>query len=133
MWSRLPIELIRRIVYQADLPIDTQLAFKIPPRKIHPLMINNMNNLIESARDGLVYNTDSHTLYNFSNAECHTIRRPVQAQYSDGIWFFNTTCDPHSVEMIFDDGSFMTLPEIHTSYETTRRVLLKGSGLVEFA
>ena len=131
MWSQLPTDLIRRIVYQADLPIDTRLAFKCPPRKIHPLVISNMNNLFAS-HDGIVYNTDTQTLFNFRIPGWMTIRRPISLRYSEmNGWIFNTEEASHSLELIADDGSCILRPGETTAYQTHKRVLLVGTELVE--
>ena len=34
IWTKLPYDLVRRILAMADLSIDTRLEFKVPPKKI---------------------------------------------------------------------------------------------------
>mgnify|MGYP006270258507 CR=1 FL=1 len=95
-------------------------------------MISNMNNLLATCIDGLVYNTDTRTLFNFRIQGWLTIRRPVSARFSDaGGWIFNREYASHSLELISEDGSCILSPGQTTAYQTHRRVLLKGSELVE--
>jgi hypothetical protein len=128
IWSNLPTELIQKIIECSDPSIDTQLFFKIKPKKLDEAKSWRLWYLLKS-HDGLIYNLETKSLHNFRVAGTHIIRRPIELNYhTAGLWVFNDTEDKHIVETISPNGRF----ESYISREhwaTEMRVLLRGSGL----
>jgi hypothetical protein len=128
IWSKLPSELIRKIIEESEPSIDVQLCFKIPPKKIPEARAWRLWYLLTS-HDGLIYNLESKSLHNFRVPGSHIIRRPIELNYyDDGLWVFNQDEEAHTIEVISPKGSFHShLTTDH--WITDLRVLLKGSGL----
>jgi hypothetical protein len=128
IWSNLPTELIQKIIECSDPSIDTQLFFKIKPKKLDEAKSWRLWYLLKS-HDGLIYNLETKSLHNFRVPGSHIIRRPIELNYhTAGLWVFNDTEDKHIVETISPNGRF----ESYISREhwaTEMRVLLRGSGL----
>jgi hypothetical protein len=128
IWCNLPTELIRKIIEWSEPSIDTQLFFKIKPKKLDEAKSWRLWYLLKS-HDGLIYNLETKSLHNFRVAGTHIIRRPIELNYhTAGLWVFNDTEDKHIVETISPNGRF----ESYISREhwaTEMRVLLRGSGL----
>lgn len=129
IWKNLPIELIRKIIESSEPTIDTQLAFKIPPKKIKEDMAWRLWYLLKS-HDGLVYNLETESLHIFRVPGHHIIRRPLELSYIDK-WMtcFNEDARDHTVEMATPDGKYIVEPNHHEPFYTELRVLLRGSGL----
>ena len=128
IWRNLPTELIRKIIEWSNPSIDVQLCFKIPPKKIDEAKAWRLWYLLKS-HDGLIYNLETKSLYNFRVPGCHIIRRPIELNYhTAGLWVFNDTEDEHTVEVINRNGNFSSFVT-RDSWSTEMRVLLRGSGL----
>ncbi|BAT22532.1 hypothetical protein [Yellowstone lake phycodnavirus 3] len=128
IWCNLPTELIQKIIEWSDPSIDTQLFFKIKPKKIDEAKAWRLWWLLKS-HDGLIYNLETKSLHNFRVAGSHIIRRPIELNYhTAGLWVFNDTEDEHTIEVTSPLGSFHSCPS-HDHWATEMRVLLKGSGL----
>ncbi len=129
IWSRLPTELIRKIVESSNPTIDTQLAFKILPKKLDEAKIWRLWYLLKS-HDGLVYNLETDSLHIFRIPGHHIVRRPCELSYIDK-WMtcFNEDAKEHVVEVTYPDGKCVVEPNRHEPFYTELRVLLRGSGL----
>jgi len=127
IWRNLPTELIRWIVEQSSPSIDTQLAFKISPKKIPEDRSWRLWYLLKS-HDGLVYNLETKTLHNFRMSGFHTVRRPVSLVIDDDLWIFNQEEAIHSLEVYSPGGGILVTPQ-SDQWITELRVLLKGSSL----
>ena len=127
LWSKLPTELIRWIVEHSSPSIDTQLAFKIRPKKIPEDRSWRLWYLLKS-HDGLVYNIETETLHNFRMPGFHTVRRPVSLVIDDDLWIFNQEEAIHSLEVYSPGGGVLVTPQ-SDQWITELRVLLRGSGL----
>ena len=127
IWRNLPTELIRWIVEQSSPSIDTQLAFKISPKKIPEDRSWRLWYLLKS-HDGLVYNLETETLHNFRMPGFHTVRRPVSLVIVDDLWIFNQEEAIHSLEVYSPGGGVLVTPQ-SDQWITELRVLLRGSGL----
>jgi hypothetical protein len=127
IWRNLPIELIQRIIEQSSPSIDTQLVFKIRPKKIPEDRAWRLWYLLKS-HDGLVYNIETETLHNFRMPGFHTVRRPVSLVVDDDLWIFNQEEAIHSLEVYSPGGGVLVTPQ-SDQWITELRVLLKGSGL----
>lgn len=128
LWRNLPSELIRKIIEESNPSIDTQLFFKIMPKKIDEAKAWRLWYLLKS-HDGLIYNLESKSLHNFRVSGSHIIRRPIELNYhSAGLWVFNDTEDEHVLEVISASGTFHSFVT-HDHWATELRVLLRGSGM----
>ena len=128
LWRNLPTELIRKIIEESNPSIDTQLFFKIMPKKIDEAKAWRLWYLLKS-HDGLIYNLESKSLHNFRVSGSHIIRRPIELNYhSAGLWVFNDTEDEHVLEVISASGTFHSFVT-HDHWATELRVLLRGSGM----
>ena len=128
IWSNLPTELIQKIIEWSEPSIDTQLFFKIKPKKIDEAKSWRLWYLLKS-HDGIIYNLETKSLHNFRVHGSHIIRRPIELNYhSAGMWVFNDTEDEHTIEVISPSGSFHSSTS-HDYWATEMRVLLRGSGL----
>lgn len=129
IWSRLPTDLIRKIIEASDPTIDTQLAFKIRPKKLDEARTWRLWYLLKS-HDGLVYNLETESLHIFRIPGMHIVRRPYDLSYTDK-WMtcFNENAKDHVVETTFPDGRYIVEPGHHEPFYTEFRVLLRGSGL----
>ena len=128
IWCNLPTELIQKIIECSCPSIDTQLFFKIKPKKIEEAKAWRLWYLLKS-HDGLIYNLDSKSLHNFRVPGSHIIRRPIELNYhTAGLWVFNDTEDEHMLEVTAPSGSFHSCVT-RDHWATEMRVLLRGSGL----
>lgn len=127
LWSKLPTDLIRRVIEESEPSIDTQLSFKIRPKKLDEGRVWRMWYLLRS-HDGLVYNLETNTLHNFRMPGFHTVRTPVSLVIDDDLWIFNQEEAVHSLEIYSPGGGVLVTPQ-SDQWITELRVLLKGSGL----
>jgi hypothetical protein len=128
IWSKLPTELIRKIIEESEPSIDVQLCFKIKPKKIPEARAWRLWYLLTS-HDRIVYNLETKSLHNFRLPGAHIIRRPIElTYYDDGLWMFNETEDEHTMEIITHQGCFHSFM-VRDRWATELRVLLRGSGL----
>lgn len=128
LWSKLPTELIRKIIEWSDPSIDVQLCFKIPPKKINEAKAWRLWYLLKS-HDGIIYNLETKSLHNFRVPGSHIIRRPIELNYhTAGLWIFNDQEDEHMMEVISPSGQFTSFVT-RDPWVTEMRVLLRGSGL----
>lgn len=130
IWKNLPTELIRRIILESNTSIDTQLYFKIKPKKINEARAWRLWYLLKS-HDGLIYNLESKSLHILRIIGCHIVRRPIELDYVDG-WMtvFNSHEEKHNLEITTSSGSNLVSPNHSDSFYTEMRVLLRGSGMV---
>ena len=129
IWKNLPTELIRKIILESNPSIDTQLYFKIKPKKINEARAWRLWYLLKS-HDGIIYNLESKSLHIFRVSGCHIIRRPIELNYIDK-WMtvFNETEEQHNLEITTSSGAHLTCPNHLESFYTEMRVLLRGSGI----
>jgi len=128
LWRNLPSELIRKIIEESNPSIDTQLCFKIMPKKIDEAKAWRLWYLLKS-HDGIIYNLESKSLHNFHIPGFHIVRRPIELNYYNaGLWVFNNQEDEHTVDVISPQGGIHSLFS-RTHWATEMRVLLRGSGL----
>ena len=129
IWSKLPSDLIRKIIEASEPSIDVQLYFKIRPKKLEEDRVWRLWYLLKS-RDGLIYNLESNSLHIFRVPGHHIIRRPFDLSYIDK-WMtcFNEDARNHTVEITYPDGKYIVEPNHHEPFYTELQVLLRGSGL----
>lgn len=128
IWKNLPTELVRRIIEQSQPSIDTQICFKIKPKKLSEARIWRLWYLLKS-HDGIVYNLETETLHNFRYPGFHVVKRPIKLDWlDDGLWSFNAEGHEYIVEMYCSNGACVGAP-CTDHWMTELRVLLKGSGL----
>ena len=129
IWKNLPTELIRKIILESNPSIDTQLYFKIKPKKINEARAWRLWYLLKS-HDGIIYNLESKSLHIFRVSGCHIVRRPIELDYVDN-WMtvFNSREENHNLEITTSSGAHLTCPNHHESFYTEMRVLLRGSGM----
>lgn len=128
IWSKLPTELIIKIITESEPSIDVQLVFKIRPKKIPEAKAWRLWYLLKS-HDGLVYNLETESLHIFRIPGHHIVRRPYKLNYTDKLMTaFNEEASEHAVEVTRPTGEYM-LNRGHDPFYTELRVLLKGSGL----
>lgn len=128
IWSNLPTELIQQIIEWSEPSIDTQLFFKIKPKKLDEEKSWRLWYLLKS-HDGIIYNLETKSLHNFHIPGFHIIRRPIELNYhTAGLWVFNDTEDEYTVEVISPKGGFHSSTS-KDHWATEMRVLLRGSGL----
>ena len=128
LWSKLPTELIRWIIEHSDPSIDTQLAFKIRPKKLDEARAWRLWYLLKS-HDGLVYNLETESLHILRIPGAYAVRRPIKLDNLDaGMWCFNLGGHEHWIELATASGGFISVPS-NLPWLTELRVLLRGSGL----
>lgn len=128
IWCNLPTELIQKIIEWSGPSIDTQLFFKIKPKKLEEVKSWRLWYLLKS-HDGIVYNLETKSLHNFRVPGSHIIRRPIELNYhTAGLWIFNDQEDEHMVEVTSPNGTFHSNVS-REHWATEMRVLLRGSGL----
>lgn len=128
IWKKLPTELIRKIIEISKPSIDTQIYFKIKPKKLDEARAWRLWYLLNS-QDGIIYNLETQSLHNFRIPGFHIIKRPVVLDWLDaGLWSFNIERKDYSVEISGPDGQCYVYP-CTDPWMTELRVLLKGSGL----
>jgi hypothetical protein len=126
MWSKLPTDLIRKIIEMSDLTIDSRLAFGIPPKRLDEAKSWRLWWLLKS-HDGLVYNKETKTLHILSIPGCHVVRTPIEMNYhTAGLTIFNETGEDHVVEYTCPCGCFCSVVRNDT-WMTQMRVLIKGT------
>jgi hypothetical protein len=128
LWKNLPTELVRKIIESSKLSIDSQLAFKIRPKKLDEARIWRLWYLLRS-HDGIIYNLETETLHNFRYPGFHVVKRPIKLDWlDDSLWSFNAEGHEYMVEMYAPNGACVGTP-CTDHWMTEMRVLLKGSGL----
>lgn len=128
IWNNLPTELIRKIILESNPSIDTQLAFKIKPKKIDDARAWRLWYLLKS-HDGIIYNLESNSLHILRIPGAYAVRRPLKLDWvDDGLWCFNMDGKEHTIEMATASGGFVMSPS-NIPWITELRVLLRGSGL----
>lgn len=128
LWKNLPTELIRWIIEHSSPSIDTQLCFKIMPKKIEEARAWRLWYLLKS-HDGLVYNLETESLHIFRIPGTHIVRRPIKLDWIDlQMTSFNEAGLEHMLEVTTAQGTFVGLPN-SDPWLTELRVLLRGSGL----
>ena len=129
IWSKLPTDLIRKIIEMSEPSIDTQLAFKIRPKKLDEARVWRLWYLLKS-HDGLVYNLESQSLHVFRIPGFHIVRRPYHLNRIDQwMTIFNEEEREHTLEITSSDGTYLSCPSHHEPFYTELRVLLRGSGI----
>lgn len=127
IWKSLPTDLVRRIVQQSELSIDSRLAFNIPPKKIDSDRVWRLEYLLGSFH-GLMYDMETLSLHNFRVRGNHIVRRPIElAWVDDGLYAFNLPNDEHHHEVTSSDGTYLSTLS-RDAFFTEYPVLLKNSG-----
>lgn len=129
IWSKLPTELVIKIIKASEPSIDVKLYFKILPNKLDEARGWRLWYLLKS-HDGLIYNLETQALHILRIPGYHVVRRPYELSYTDK-WMtcFNENAQDHSVEVTCPDGKYIIEPNHHEPFYTELRVLLRGSGL----
>ena len=128
IWRNLPIELVQKIIEWSSPTIDTQLAFKIKPKKLDEARVWRLWYLLES-HDGIIYNLETESLHILRIPGAYAVRRPIQLDWvHGGMWCFNADQTEHTLEMATASGGFIMCPS-NLPWITELRVLLRGSGL----
>ena len=128
LWSKLPMDLVRWIIEHSSPSIDTQLAFKISPKKLDEARAWRLWYLLKS-HDGIVYNLETKSLHIFRIPGTHIVRRPIKLDWMDlQMASFNGEGREHMLEVTTAKGSFVGVPNSDPWF-TELRVLLRGSGL----
>jgi hypothetical protein len=126
LWSKLPTELIRKIIEESEPNIDVQLCFKIPPKKLDEAKSWRLWYLLKS-HDGIIYNLESKSLHIFRIPGFHIIRRPVELSYhTAGLHVFNDQEEEHLLEVTAACGCFEGKTS-SLSWSTEMRILLRGA------
>ena len=103
----LPEHLIERILYEADLNIDTRLALKMKPRRMNTDMLE----FLIIFRSGQIYNSNKQTLHSIVYPGYHVIRRPITLDYwGEGISIFNAAQSEYSLDITSPDGVNVVFP-----------------------
>ncbi len=124
-WSKLPTDLIRKIIEMSEPSIDVRLAFGIKPKRLDEAKCWRLWWLLKS-HDGVVYNLESKTLHVFLR-DAHLIRRPISLDFhTAGLWVFNDAEEDHTYEIAWHNGSCL-VSSSNSAWVTERRVLLKGA------
>ena len=130
MWSKLPTDLIRKIIEMSDLTIDSRLAFGIPPKRLDEAKSWRLWWLLKS-HDGLVYNMETESLHILRIPGCHVVRRPISLSWhTAGLTVFNDQEDEHMVEYTCPCGSFVSLKQ-SDAWVTEMRILFKRPSAFE--
>jgi hypothetical protein len=128
LWKNLPTELVRWIIEHSSPSIDTQLAFKISPKKIEEARAWRLWYLLKS-HDGIIYNLETESLHIFRIPGTHIVRRPIKLDWMDlQMTSFNGDGLEHMLEVTTASGTFVSVPN-SDPWLTELRVLLRGSGL----
>ena len=128
LWSNLPTDLIRKIIEWSEPSIDTQLFFKIKPKKLDEAKSWRLWYLLKS-HDGIIYNLESKSLHILRIPGFHIIRRPIELSYhTAGLHVFNDQEEEHLLEVTSPCGCFEGKTSSE-SWATEMRILLRGSGL----
>lgn len=128
LWKNLPTELVRWIIEHSSPSIDTQLAFKISPKKIEEARAWRLWYLLKS-HDGIIYNLETESLHIFRVPGTHIVRRPIKLDWVDlQMTSFNGEGLEHMLEVTTAQGAFVGIPN-SDPWLTELRVLLRGSGL----
>ena len=126
LWSKLPTELIRKIIEASDPTIDVQLCFKIPPKKLNEAKSWRLWYLLKS-HDGIIYNLESKSLHIFRIPGFHIIRRPIELSYhTAGLHVFNDQEEEHLLEVTAACGCFEGKIS-RLAWTTEMRILLRGA------
>ena len=129
LWRKLPTEIVRKIIEMAELPIDSRIAFKIPPKKIPEAHAWKLWYLLNNS--GIFYNIDSKTLHNFRVPGVHIVRRPVDMALLDfDLTIFNMKHEEHSLEITTSSGLHLCQPGQTEPIATELPVILKGGGVL---
>ena len=130
LWSKLPTDLVRKIIEESEPTIDTRLAFKIQPKKLDEERVWRLWYLLKS-HDGLVYNLDSQSLHIFRMPGFHMVRRPYHLNRIDQwMTIFNEEEAEHTLEITTPSGTYISCPWHNEPFYTELRVLLRGTGIV---
>jgi hypothetical protein len=124
----LPRDLVQKIIEWSSPSIDTQLAFKIRPKKIDESRAWRLWYLLKS-HDGIIYNLETESLHILRMPGAYAVRRPIKLDWvQEGMWCFNADGLEHTLEMATASGGFIMVPS-NLPWLTELRVLLRGSGL----
>lgn len=122
MWEQLPNDIIWKILYMADLPIDTRIALRMKPKKLDADIGRYLWFLLHR-HDGFMYNIWSKSLHIFQKGGFHIIRRPVTIDFYSQFTLLNEEGKEHTVEVISPCGCFCSSVSDET-YITTKRIML---------
>jgi hypothetical protein len=132
IWGNLPTELVRKILGHArdHMSIDARLAFNLEPKRISEAAAWRLWYLLDN--DGIFYNLDTKTLHNLRVHGTHIVRRPIDMSYlDDGLSIFNLYENEYALEISNSRGEFVCVPSCKQTFATEKRVILKGSSMVE--
>jgi hypothetical protein len=124
-------EIVEKVISYMD--IDSKLRFGISPGKINEDAAWSLWYRLMS-HDGLVYLSESHTLYNLRHHEpgiIMTIRRPIELSYIDyedsnnGFAIFNLNNLGYSRETYYENNSVIFSPIENETWSTELRILFK--------
>jgi hypothetical protein len=125
LWSKLPTDIIRKIIEMSEPGIDVRRAFGIPPKRLDEAKCWKLWYLLKS-HDGVVYNLETKSLHVFQPG-VHVVRRPIELNYhTAGLLVFNDTEDEHVLEETQADGAFL-IRYSSDAWVTEQRVLFKGA------
>jgi len=108
IWSKLPSELIRKIVLLSTPSIDTRLYFNLPSQKLDEERVRRLGWRLFCCNDGIFYNPESKSLHVLRIPRCHVIHRPIEMDSMDE-WFsvFNQVGRAHNIETHTPHGNYV--------------------------
>jgi hypothetical protein len=114
---------ISKVLYAADLSIDTRRELGLGPRPLAPWRSAHIGWLLKS-HDGLFYYSATQSLHNFVVPGAHIIRRPVDISLvDDGLTIFNLRQDEYALEMYGPTGDYTFTPGVKAPWATELRVI----------
>jgi hypothetical protein len=126
MWSKLPTDLIRKIIEMSEPSIDVRVAFGIPPKRLDEAKSWRLWYLLKS-HDGIIYNMETETLHVMQVPGYHVVRTPIKLSYhTAGLTIFNEEEEEHMMEYTCPLGCFCAVPR-NDRCVTESRVLIKGA------
>ena len=94
-----------KIINYIDDP-DTRRYFGIPPRRIPEFRKDFLLRRLKFPRDGIVWNSKTHALYNFTLPEHHIVMKPVSLDINlDDLFIFNLYEYPYEKTIYWNNGS----------------------------
>jgi hypothetical protein len=115
---------ISKVLYLADLSIDTRRELGLGPRRLPTWRSAHIGWLLKSRGDGLFYDQESRALHNFVIPGTHIVRRPIELSLcDDGLTIFNLRQEEYSLEIYGPTGDYVFSPGVRTSWATEFRVL----------
>ena len=114
---------ISKVLYAADLSIDTRRELGLGPRPLAPWRSAHIGWLLKS-HDGLFYDRDTQSLHNFVVPGMHIVRRPIELSLrDDGLTIFNLRQEEYSLELYGPFGDYTFTPGVRAPWATELRVI----------